>query len=149
MYTPPFMKFKSGVNGRMGFHLHVVSKSGSYLRACIQNSPTFITVILSKQVNLSTWRVMGMQHIPGNATMIMHRLFSFCNKTLSVPARRKRFCLWIMRISEWESIMLVIWARPDLLQSRSVTCITMMESSALICHLGDSDSIWAGFIRES
>ncbi len=71
------MKFKSGVNGQMGLRLHVASKSDSYLRACVQYSPTFITVILSKQVNLSTWKVMGMQHIPGNATMIMHQLFFF------------------------------------------------------------------------
>ncbi len=69
------MKFKSGENGQMGLRLHVASKSDSYLRTCVQYSSTFITVILSKQVNLSTWRVMGMQHIPGNATMIMHRLF--------------------------------------------------------------------------
>lgn len=117
------MKFESGVNEQMGLHLHVASKTDSYLRACIKYSPTFITIILPKQVNLSTWRVMGMQHIPGNATMIMHQLFfSFCNKTLSVPARKKRFCLWIKHICEWELIVQVIWARPVLLHSGSGMC---------------------------
>lgn len=77
MPSHPLMKFESGVNEQMGLHLHVASKTDSYLRACIKHSPTFITIILPKQVNLSTWRVMGMQHIPGNATMIMHQLFFF------------------------------------------------------------------------
>jgi len=56
----PLMKFESGVNEQMGLHLHVASKTDSYLRACVKYSPTFITIILPKQVNLSTWRVMGM-----------------------------------------------------------------------------------------
>lgn len=66
------------MNGRKkkkGFRLHVASRSDSYLRACIKTAHLFISVLLSKRVNLSTWRVMGMPHIPGNATMIMHRLF--------------------------------------------------------------------------
>ncbi len=32
----PLVKFKSGENGQMGLHLHVASKSDSYLRACVQ-----------------------------------------------------------------------------------------------------------------
>jgi len=108
----PLMKFESGVNEQMGLHLHVASKTDSYLRACVKYSPTFITIILPKQVNLSTWRVMGMLQ-----WSCINFFFSFCNKTLSVPARKKRFCLWIKPFCEWELIAPVMRARPVLLHS--------------------------------
>lgn len=117
MPSHPLMKFESGVNEQMGLHLHVASKTDSYLWACIKYSPTFITIILPKQVNLSTWRVMGMQQ-----WSCINFFFSFCNKTLSVPARKKRFCLWIKHACEWELIVPVIRARPVLIHSRSGMC---------------------------